>query len=168
MHCGRNIDLHSWISKYYSEIPIFAWQMHSWTFIQPPVFLTGAFTLERCDVSSQSGACIAVHGAGTCPTIRRCTIHGGKQADWGGATVAARHSQNTRQMQTPTNRKPLSAKHSWRKHIIHSLFKETTRGKYHTLQKKSTRLYICATCDVQFCHVAIFFFSFCKSNFVTW
>jgi len=40
----------------------------------------GAFTLERCDVSSQSGACIAVHGAGTCPTIRRCTIHGGKQA----------------------------------------------------------------------------------------
>eukprot|EP00668_Euglena_longa_P001881 GGOE01002202.1.p1 GENE.GGOE01002202.1~~GGOE01002202.1.p1 ORF type:complete len:804 (-),score=250.55 GGOE01002202.1:507-2879(-) len=40
----------------------------------------GKFSLEGCDVESHSGACIAIHGPDARPTIRRCTIHDGRQA----------------------------------------------------------------------------------------
>jgi len=40
----------------------------------------GAPLLEDCDITSNSLACVAVHGAHSSPTLRRCSIHDGKQS----------------------------------------------------------------------------------------
>jgi hypothetical protein len=40
----------------------------------------GELVLEGCDVSSESLACIAIHGAGTRPQIRRCVVRDGADA----------------------------------------------------------------------------------------
>jgi hypothetical protein len=48
----------------------------------------GRLLLEGCDVSSDSLACVAVHGASADPTLRDCLIHGGAQGGvmaWDGA-----------------------------------------------------------------------------------
>ena len=38
----------------------------------------GRLELEGCDITSHSGACVAIHG-GADPRLRRNTIHDGKQ-----------------------------------------------------------------------------------------
>ncbi len=40
----------------------------------------GELLLENCDITSDSLACVAIHNADACPTLRNCTIHDGKQA----------------------------------------------------------------------------------------
>jgi len=43
----------------------------------------GLLVLENCDVTSEAGACISIHGQETSPTIRRCHIHhGGNYGIW--------------------------------------------------------------------------------------
>ena len=44
----------------------------------------GRLALEDCRITSDSLACVAIHGATAAPAIRRCTIHDGAQA---GVTV---------------------------------------------------------------------------------
>jgi F-box protein 11 len=51
----------------------------------------GRLLLENCDISSDSFACLAVHGATAAPTVRNCTIHDSRQGglyiyDFGGGT----------------------------------------------------------------------------------
>jgi parallel beta-helix repeat protein len=40
----------------------------------------GSLILEDCDITSDSSACVSVHGASTNPIIRNCNIHDGKQS----------------------------------------------------------------------------------------
>jgi F-box protein 11 len=43
----------------------------------------GLLILENCDVTSEAGACISIHGQETSPTIRRCNVHhGGNYGIW--------------------------------------------------------------------------------------
>ena len=39
----------------------------------------GCLVLTDCDISSNSLACVAIHGSATNPLLRQCKIHGGKQ-----------------------------------------------------------------------------------------
>jgi F-box protein 11 len=48
----------------------------------------GRLLLEDCDVTSDSLACVAIHGGSANPTVRNCRIHGGAQGGvmvWDGA-----------------------------------------------------------------------------------
>ncbi|NJN66770.1 MAG: protein kinase [Chloroflexaceae bacterium] len=38
----------------------------------------GRLVLEECDISSDTIACVAIHGSGACPSLWKCTIHDGK------------------------------------------------------------------------------------------
>jgi F-box protein 11 len=40
----------------------------------------GKLTLEDCDITCDSLACVAIHGSGTDPVLRRCQIYGGAQS----------------------------------------------------------------------------------------
>jgi parallel beta-helix repeat protein len=51
----------------------------------------GQLVLEDCDITSDSLACVAIHGSGADPIIRRCQIHNGKS----GGVLISENSRGT-------------------------------------------------------------------------